>query len=166
MNRNPIRVLFICTGNSARSVLSEGTLNHLGRGRFEAYSAGSHPSGRVNPFALRQLEASGMPATGYRSKSWDEFSGAGAPKLDIAVTVCDSAASETCPVFLGDFVRTHWGVFDPSDTKGSDAEIAAAFAEAHRIIRHRVEQLVALPDAAFESPGLRATLDAIGESLP
>ena len=163
---DPIRVLFVCTGNSARSVLSEATLNHLGRGRFEAYSAGSRPTGRVNPYALRQLAASGMPTDGYRSKSWDEFSGPGAPKLDVVVTVCDSAAQEECPVFFGDFVLTHWGLPDPAAATGADAEIAAAFAQAHRVVTHRVEQLVALPDDAFASGDLRSRLDAIGESWP
>lgn len=162
----PIRVLFVCTGNSARSVLSEATLNQLGHGRFLAYSAGSHPTGRVNPAALRRIASRGWPTGGYRSKSWDEFTGEGAPPLDIVVTVCDSAANETCPVYFGDFVSTHWGLPDPAAVSGSDAEIDAAFAEAHRVIEHRVAQLVALPVERLDRAELRARLDAIGESWP
>jgi protein-tyrosine-phosphatase len=162
----PIRVLFVCTGNSARSVLSEATLNHLGRGRFIAYSAGSRPTGRVNPHALKQIASRGWPTAGYRSKSWDEFSGEGAPALDIVVTVCDSAASEECPVYFGDFVSTHWGLPDPAAATGSEAEVDAAFAEAHRIVTHRVEQLLALPVESLTPAELRARLDAIGESWP
>ena len=166
MTTGPIRVLFVCTGNSARSVLSEATLNHLGRGRFLAYSAGSRPTGRVNPYALKQIAARGWPTAGYRSKSWDEFSGEGAPPLDIVVTVCDSAASEECPVYFGDFVSTHWGLPDPAAATGSEADVDAAFAEAHRIVTHRVEQLVALPMEGLSRAELRARLDAIGESWP
>ena len=166
MTAEPIRVLFVCTGNSARSVLSEATLNELGRGRFLAYSAGSRPTGRVNPHALKQIAARGWPTAGYRSKSWDEFSGEGAPPLDIVVTVCDSAASEECPVYFGDFVSTHWGLPDPAAAAGSEAEVDAAFAAAHRIVTHRVEQLLALPMEGLSRAELRARLDAIGESWP
>lgn len=166
MTSTPYRVLFVCTGNSARSVLAEATLNHLGRGRFLAYSAGSQPAGRVNPHALRQLARAGMPTEGYRSKSWDEFSGDGAPALDLVVTVCDSAAQEACPVFFGDFVRTHWGLPDPAAVNGTQDEIDQAFAQAHRVIRHRIERLLALPIEAMDAATLRQRLDAIGESSP
>ncbi len=166
MHAPPFHVLFVCTGNSARSVLSEATLNVLGGGRFIAYSAGSQPTGRVNPFALGQLAASEMPVSGFRSKSWDEFSGPQAPPLDIVVTVCDSAAAESCPAFFGDFVLTHWGLPDPAAVTGSDAEKATAFANAHRIIRHRIEQLIALPVEMLPATELRARLAAIGKSLP
>lgn len=166
MHAPPYHVLFVCTGNSARSVLSEATLTALGGGRFVAYSAGSQPTGRVNPYALRQLKDSGMPATGYRSKSWDEFSAPEAPPLDVVVTVCDSAATESCPVFFGDFVTTHSGLPDPAAVKGSDADKAAAFAEAHRIIRHRIAQLVALPLESLQPAELRQRLAVIGTSLP
>jgi len=166
MTSTPYRVLFVCTGNSARSVLAEATLNHLGRGRFLAYSAGSQPASRVNPHALRQLARAGMPTEGYRSKSWDEFSGDGAPALDLVVTVCDSAAQETCPVFFGDFVRAHWGLPDPVAVQGSEEDIEQAFAQAHRIIRHRIEQLLALPIERLDAADLRQRLDTIGESSP
>ncbi len=166
MTTTPYRVLFVCTGNSARSVLAEATLNHLGRGRFLAYSAGSQPAGRVNPHALRQLARAGMPTQGYRSKSWDEFSGNGAPALDLVITVCDSAAQETCPVFFGDFVCAHWGLPDPAAVKGSEDEIEQAFVQAHRVIRHRIEQLLALPIERLDAADLRQRLDAIGESSP
>jgi protein-tyrosine-phosphatase len=162
----PYRVLFVCTGNSARSIFAEATLNYLGRGRFLAYSAGSRPTGRVNPHALRQLERMGMPTSGYRSKSWDEFSGDGAPGLDLVITVCDSAAQETCPVFFGDFARTHWGLPDPAAAKGSEDEIERAFAQAHSLIRHRIEQLLALPIDELDAATLRLRLDEIGESSP
>ncbi|HEY8009979.1 MAG TPA: arsenate reductase ArsC [Rudaea sp.] len=166
MNPNPYRVLFVCTGNSARSILAEAMLNHLGRGRFLAYSAGSQPTGRVNPQALRQLERAGIAVDGYRSKSWDEFSGDAAPQLDLVITVCDSAAQETCPIFLGDFVRTHWGLPDPAAVKGTQGEIEQAFADAHRVIRYRIEQLLALPVEQLDSATLRNRLDAISESSP
>ena len=166
MHAPPYHVLFVCTGNSARSVLSEASLNALGGGRFVGYSAGSQPTGQVNPYALRQIEASGWPAAGYRSKSWDEFSGPGAPPLDIVVTVCDSAAAESCPAYFGDFVSTHWGLSDPAAVKGSDEDKAAAFADAHRVIRHRIEQLLALPMATLDTDALRARLRTIGASQP
>lgn len=166
MHAPPWNVLFVCTGNSARSILSEATLNAMAPERFRAYSAGSHPTGRVNPFALRQLQASGIPAAQYRSKSWDEFSGPDAPPLDIVVTVCDSAAAESCPAYYGDFITTHWGLEDPAAVTGSDAEILAAFADAHRIIRHRLEQLIRLPIEGVPAATLRDKLAAIGRSLP
>jgi arsenate reductase (thioredoxin) len=162
----PYRVLFVCTGNSARSILAEATLNHLGRDRFLAYSAGSQPTGYVNPHALTQLARAGMPVDGYRSKSWDEFSSDGAPALDLVITVCDSAAEETCPVLFGDFVRTHWGLPDPASVKGSEDEIEQAFEQAHWLIRYRIEQLLALPIEELDVAALRQHLDEIGESSP
>lgn len=166
MHAPPYHVLFVCTGNSARSVLSEATLNVLGGRLFMAYSAGSHPTGRVNPFAIRQLQATGIPSSGYRSKSWDEFSGPDAPPLDIVVTVCDSAAAESCPAFFGDFITTHWGLEDPASVEGSDEVKMAAFAKAHRVIRHRIEQMIALPIQGMPEPALRQKLATIGRSLP
>lgn len=160
----PIRVLFVCTGNSARSALSEATLNARGAGRFVAYSAGSRPTGRIHPQALATLAAHGIPADGLRSKSWDEFSRPDAPRLDVVVTVCDSAAGESCPVLFGDFVRTHWGLPDPPAAEGGDAAVAAAFDAAQRVVEHRIAQLVAMPDAVLRGPDAKAALDAIGRS--
>lgn len=159
----PCRVLFICTGNSARSILSEATLNHLGDVRFEAFSAGSQPTGCVNPYALDALAAAGVPCSNLSSKSWGEFAGAGSPPLDIVVTVCDSAASEPCPVLFGDFVRTHWGLADPAAAAGSPAAIAKAFGDAHALITRRIEALLQLPVETMGRPELKAALDGIGE---
>ncbi|WP_221282040.1 arsenate reductase ArsC [Chiayiivirga flava] len=159
----PHRVLFVCTGNSARSVLSEATLNAWGRGRFEAFSAGSQPTGRIHPFAVAQLQAEGIATAGLHSKSWDAFSGDGAPRLDVVVTVCDSAAAEACPVFFGDFHRSHWGLPDPAAVEGSDADKAAAFAQAHATIKARLRALIDLPDAVWSEPdALGPALDRIG----
>lgn len=167
MTMSPIAVLFLCTGNSARSILAEATLNHLGNGRFVAYSAGSRPVGRVNRYALWQLEATGFPTQGLSSKSWDTFTGDQAPAIDIVVTVCDSAAKEACPIFFGDFVSTHWGLADPAAVATQDEMIArVAFADTHRIVRHRIEQLVALPVESMDRDELKASLDAIGISSP
>lgn len=157
------RVLFVCTGNSARSVLAEATLRAWGGSRFESFSAGSQPTGRINPYALDTLAAAGMPTTGLRSKSWDEFSGEGAPPIDLVVTVCDSAASESCPVFFGDFVRTHWGLPDPAAVHGSDAEKLEAFAHAHATIKARLQAFLDLPaDAWADRDALQVALDGIG----
>ena len=157
------RVLFLCTGNSARSVLAEATLRAWGVGRYEAYSAGSQPAGQVNPFAIAQLEREGFPTDNLRSKSWDEFAAADAAAMDVVVTVCDSAAAETCPVVFGDFVRTHWGLPDPAAVDGDDAARRDAFREAHRIIKARLQALLALPDAVWDDrPALQRALDGVG----
>lgn len=160
---NPCRVLFICTGNSARSILSEATLNHLGSGRFEAFSAGSQPTGRVNPYALDTLAATGMPCSNLSSKSWDQFVSEGSPPLDIVITVCDSAAKEPCPVLFGDFVRTHWGLADPAGAMGSPAAIGEAFRDAHALITRRIEAMLKLPLETMGKSELKAALDGIGE---
>lgn len=156
----PLQVLFLCTGNSARSILAEATLNHLARGRFLAASAGSRPAGAVHPLALRQLERAGMSTAGLRSKSWDEFTGEDAPAFDIVVTVCDRAAGEECPVFFGGFVRTHWGQADPAAAAGAAAE--RAFAEAHARVAARVRRLLDLPLEAIPRAEWRGALDRIG----
>ncbi|PMQ06700.1 Glutaredoxin arsenate reductase [Dyella sp. AD56] len=157
------RVLFVCTGNSARSVLAEATLRAWGGARFEAFSAGSQPTGRINPYALDTLVAAGMPTAGLRSKSWDEFSGENAASVDLVITVCDSAASEPCPVFFGDFVRTHWGLPDPAAVEGSDADKRAAFAHAYAIIKARLMAFLTLPAETWADRGaLKAALDRIG----
>ncbi|MGH8085995.1 MAG: arsenate reductase ArsC [Lysobacter sp.] len=157
------RVLFLCTGNSARSVLAEATLRAWGGGRFEAFSAGSQPTGKINPFALEQLAAEGISTSGLRSKSWDEFSGDDASAIDVVVTVCDSAAAEACPVFFGDFVRTHWGLPDPAAVEGSDNDKRAAFAEAHALIRKRLMAFLTLaPEKWSDREALKQALDRIG----
>lgn len=161
------RVLFVCTGNSARSVLAEATLRAWGGDRFEAFSAGSQPTGRINPYALDTLAADGIATAGLRSKSWDEFSGDGAQPIDLVVTVCDSAAAEPCPVFFGDFVRTHWGLPDPAAVEGSDADKRAAFAHAHAVIKARLLVFLELPEAIWtDHVALRARLGRIGLIQP
>ena len=156
----PCRVLFICTGNSARSILSEATLSHLGKGRFEAFSAGSQPTGRVNPQAIDQLKASGIATEGLASKSWGRFTEAGAPPLDIVITVCDNAANESCPVLFGDFVKSHWGLPDPAAAE--DTDIAAAFRRAHVLSERRITALLQLPVETLARDELQQALDRIG----
>lgn len=158
------RVLFLCTGNSARSVLAEATLRAWGAGRYESFSAGSHPTGAVNPFAIAQLEREGIPVDGLHSKSWDGFAAEGTPGMDLVVTVCDSAAAEACPIVFGDFVRVHWGLFDPAGVEGDDEAKREAFARAHGIIRSRLRAFLALPDALWEDrDALQAALAPIAE---
>ncbi|MFC5741542.1 arsenate reductase ArsC [Dyella tabacisoli] len=159
---HPCRVLFICTGNSARSILSEATLNHLGKGRFEAFSAGSQPTGRVNPYALDELASAGISCENLSSKSWDQFVGEGAPPLDMVITVCDSAANEPCPVLFGNFVRTHWGLHDPAAVKGNPIAISAAFQHAHALITYRLMALLQLPVETMTPEALKWALDGIG----
>lgn len=153
----PLNVLFLCTHNSARSVLAECLLNHLGGARFRAFSAGSQPSGRVNPFALQALAEQGIDTTGVRSKAWDEFAAPGAPTMDLIITVCDSAAGETCPVWPGHPATAHWGYADPSATTGSDAAKLTAFRDTLALIRRRLEILVAMPDERLHALALRQT---------
>lgn len=149
-------VLVLCTGNSCRSILGEVLINELGQGRFAAHSAGSQPAGQVNPGAIRKLAAEGHRTDGLESKSWDRFSGDGAPQIDIVITVCDSAAGEACPVWYGSPVTAHWGIPDPADASPQDAD--AAFDLAYRQLRARIEAMVELP---LESMDQRATLDAL-----
>lgn len=156
-------VLILCTGNSARSILGEALINQLGRGRFRGYSAGSRPTGKVNPFALQTLENNGIAVEGYRSKSWDEFGVDGAPQMDFVFTVCGSAAGETCPVWPGAPLRAHWGLDDPAAVEGSDADKLAAFAEAFSILKRRVELFLALPLDTLDEPTLKQKLAEIGE---
>ncbi len=159
MTRN---VLILCTGNSARSVLAEASLNDLGRGRFRAFSAGSQPSGRVNPFALELLAARGHSIDGVRSKSWDEFAAPGAPVMDFIITVCGNAAGETCPSWPGRPATAHWGVEDPAAVQGSDDGKRAAFLTAYSILRRRIERLLALPLDTLNAPAIKAHLIEIG----
>jgi arsenate reductase (thioredoxin) len=162
MGKTHYNVLFLCTGNSARSIMAEAILNAKGRPRFTAYSAGSHPSGEVRPEALRQLEAGHIPATGYRSKSWDEFAKPDAPKLDFVFTVCDHAASEICPVWPGQPMTAHWGVPDPAAVKGNEEEIKKAFRNAFFLLDRRISLFLSLPLASIDSLALKKELDQIG----
>jgi arsenate reductase len=155
-------VLFLCTGNSARSILAEGLLNHKGKPRFHAYSAGSHPCGIVRPEALQILQSAGIETAGMRSKSWDEFAAPGAPPLDFVFTVCDSAAAEACPYWPGQPVSAHWGVPDPAAVKGSPEEISRAFRNAFSILDRRISLFLALPLASLDAMALRRELDQIG----
>lgn len=159
-------VLFLCTGNSARSILAESLLNHRGRGRFHAYSAGSFPTGRVNPLALELLARMNIDAAGARSKSWDEFALPGAPQLDFVITVCDQAASEVCPVWPGQPVTAHWGVPDPVAVAGSEAHRMQAFRDVCRTLEHRIRAFVSLPLASLDRRRIQHELDAIGAAPP
>lgn len=152
-----MNVLFLCTGNSARSILAEAYLNAAGEGRFVAYSAGSHPAGKVNPFAIALLKQHGMPVGGLRSKNWDELAREDAPRLDLVVTVCDNAAAEVCPVWPGRPISAHWGVPDPAAVTGSDDDKRKAFAEAFGTLKARIDRLLALPAEKID----RATLQEI-----
>ncbi len=155
-------VLFLCTGNSARSVLAEAILNRLGRGTFAAYSAGSQPKGQIHPATLRLLKDLGYETSGLRSKSWSEFARPGAPALDFVFTVCDSAAAESCPVWPGQPMTAHWGVPDPAAAQGSDAEIALAFKDAYRMLHQRIGIFVSLPIRSLDRLSLQTKLKEIG----
>lgn len=157
-------VLFLCTHNSARSVLAEAIMNRLGQGRFRGFSAGSSPKGLVNPFAITLLDRLNYDTSTIRSKSWEEFALPDAPKMDFVFTVCDNAANETCPVWPGQPMSAHWGVPDPSETKGSDAEIAAAFADTHRMLYQRISIFTNLPMGELDKLSLQRELDRIGRS--
>lgn len=164
MNHLPLSVLFLCTGNSARSILAEAILNREGNGRFIAYSAGARPKGEPHPLALQLLEREGYDTGFARSKSWDEFAVAGAPKLDFVFTVCDNAAAEDCPYWPGQPVSAHWGVPDPAAAQGTDAERALAFADSYRMLRNRILAFTALPIQTLDAIMLQARLDEIGKS--
>ena len=155
-------VLFLCTGNSARSILAEAYLSHAGRGRFRAYSAGSHPNGAVNPFALELLERSKLPTTHARSKSWDEFARPDAPKIEFVFTVCDSAAAEVCPVWPGHPVSAHWAIPDPAAAQGTDEQKRRAFKDAFTALSRRIDLFLALPMQKLEGMALKKKLDEIG----
>ena len=156
-------VLFLCTGNSARSILGEVLLNQLGAGRFRGFSAGSHPKGAVHPLAIDVLNRNGLPTDGLRSKSWDEFATAEAPAMDFVFTVCDNAAGEACPIWPGQPMTAHWGIEDPAAVDGSDLEKRAAFNNAFRFMRNRIAAFVSLPLASIDRMSLGAKLKAIGE---
>lgn len=155
-------VLFLCTGNSARSVLAEAILNHKGRPRFTAFSAGSHPAGQVRPEALKQLEQAHVPTAGLRSKSWDEFAAAGAPALDFVFTVCDNAAAEVCPTWPGQPVTAHWGLPDPAAVHGTVEQVARAFRNAFFLLDRRIGLFLSLPLSGLDGLALKKELDNIG----
>lgn len=157
-------VLFLCTGNSARSIMAEALLNHKGKGRFTAYSAGSHPTGQPRPEALRQLVSAGISTIGLRSKSWDEFSGPEALHLDFVFTVCDNAANEQCPFWPGQPMTAHWGIPDPAAVKGKPEEIARAFRDAFVVLDRRIDLFTSLPIATLNDLAIKQKIEEIGRS--
>jgi arsenate reductase len=156
-------VLFLCTGNSARSILAEAILNRRGKGQFKAFSAGSHPKGEVHPLALALLERKGLPTEGLRSKAWDEFGQPGAPKLDFVFTVCDNAAGEVCPIWPGQPMTAHWGQPDPAAVEGTDLDKTNAFREAFRMLERRIEMFTSLPMASLDQLSLGNKVRKIGK---
>lgn len=165
-SRKVYNVLFLCTGNSARSILAEAILDRLGQGRFKGYSAGSHPTGQVNPYALDLLKSFNHSTEGLRSKTWDEFAASGAPQMDFIITVCDNAAGEVCPVWPGHPVTAHWPFRDPAAAEGSEAEKRQVFADVYGQIHNRVGIFVNLPIAALDKLSLQRRLKEIGLAQP
>ena len=159
----PFNVLFLCTGNSARSILAESILNRHGKGQFRGYSAGSHPNGKVNSFALDLLKRLDFPTEGLRSKSWDEFAAPARPHLDFIITVCDNAAGETCPVWFGKPTTAHWGIPDPAAVQGTDIEKKAAFDQAFKLIDTRIRSFLSLPIAGLDQRRIKEEMDLIGK---
>jgi arsenate reductase len=166
MSDQPFNVLFLCTGNSARSILAEAILNRVGQGRFKAFSAGSQPKGEVHPYALQLLKSLNLDTSFARSKSWEEFAAPGAPEMHFVFTVCDNAANESCPVWPGQPMTAHWGIPDPAAVEGTDAENHLAFAEAYRMLNSRISIFTSLPMASIDKLALQRRLDEIGQNLP
>ncbi|CAN7523789.1 arsenate reductase ArsC [Acidovorax sp. LjRoot66] len=164
MTEKTYNVLFICTQNSARSILAEALLNHFGGGRFRGHSAGSFPSGTVNPLALATLERLHVPATGARSKNWDEFAQASAPEMDFVFTVCDNAAGEVCPIWPGQPMSAHWGVPDPSAAEGTPEAVDKAFRDTALILKRRIELLLALPLEKLDALAIKRQIQDIGQA--
>jgi arsenate reductase len=164
MADRPFDVLFLCTGNSARSIMAEAILNRAGQGKFRAFSAGSRPKGQVHPYALELLKRLHYDVSGLRSKSWTEFAKAGAPKLDFVFTVCDNAAAEACPVWPGQPMTAHWGIPDPAEATGNEAEVRLAFADALRMLSNRINIFISLPMRSLGQLSLQKELDAIGKT--
>jgi len=162
MGSKPFNVLFLCTGNSARSILAEALVSHLGGGRFRGFSAGSHPAGQVNPYAIELAREMGADPRGFRSKSWEEFARADSPQMDFIITVCDNAAGEVCPTWPGKPVTAHWGVPDPAVVEGTDEAKRAAFVAAAAMLRHRIELLANLPVEKLDAMAIKAQLHRIG----
>jgi arsenate reductase (thioredoxin) len=163
---HPYNVLFLCTGNSARSIIAEALINQRGQGRFRGFSAGSHPKGAVNPIALQLLKKINLPTEGLRSKSWDEFATPTSPPLNFVFTVCDNAAGEVCPYWPGQPLTAHWGVPDPAAVEGSETEKWVAFRDTFRMLDNRIKIFTSLPLASFDRMKLQQRLDAIGKSRP
>ncbi|TDP74778.1 arsenate reductase ArsC [Roseateles toxinivorans] len=163
MTERTYKVLFLCTGNSARSIIAEGLMSHLGAARFQAFSAGSHPTGAVNPLALQTLSRLHVSIDGFRSKSWDEFAGVGASDLDFVFTVCDKAAGEVCPVWPGQPMTAHWGVEDPSEVQGSEETKLRAFTDTALILKRRIELMLALPLERLDAMSLQQELHRLGK---
>lgn len=159
----PYNVLFLCTGNSARSILAEAILSHHGKPHFRSYSAGSHPAGKVRPEALKQIELAGLSTEGLRSKSWDEFAQAGAPKMNFVFTVCDRAASEVCPLWPGQPMTAHWGVADPAAVEGTPEEVERAFRDAFTALERRINLFLSLPLATLSELAIQREIDSIGQ---
>ena len=166
MADRPYNVLFLCTGNSARSILAESLLNHWGNGGFHGYSAGSFPKGQVHPISIALLQQLNLPTEGLRSKSWDEFAAPGAPPLDFIFTVCDKAAGEVCPVWPGKPMTAHWGIEDPAAASGTDAEKWTAFRKTLRELENRIKLFINLPVATLNKITLQRRIEAIGKALP
>ena len=166
MTDQTFNVLFLCTANSARSIMAEAILNRVGQGRFNAFSAGSHPKGVVHPYALQFLKSLNHDISFARSKDWSEFAMPGAPKMDFVFTVCDAAAAESCPVWTGQPMTAHWGVPDPAAVEGTEAEKHLAFADAYRMLNNRISIFTALPMQAVDKLSLQKRLDEIGRNLP
>lgn len=163
MGQQNYNVLFLCTGNSARSIMAEALMNQKGAPNFKAYSAGSHPAGSVRPEALRQLESAHVPVAGLRSKSWDEFAKPGAPQMNFVFTVCDNAANEVCPLWPSQPMTAHWGVPDPAAVKGTDGQVQKAFREAFFLLDRRISLLLSLPLSTLDGLALKKELDRIGQ---
>jgi arsenate reductase len=164
MTSEPFNVLFLCTGNSARSILGEAIINRVGAGKFKGYSAGSMPKGQVHPLTLKLLKQLNYDTTALRSKAWDEFSASGAPRLDFVFTVCDNAANETCPIWPGQPMSAHWGVPDPAAVEGTDSEKALAFADTYRMLNSRISIFTSLPLGSLDKLSLQRRLDEIGKT--
>lgn len=164
MSDDRFNILFLCTGNSARSIIAEAIMNKVGEDRFKAYSAGSQPNGTVNPHAVKLLDKLGHDTGAFRSKSWDEFAGPGAPKLDFVITVCDNAAGEVCPAWPGQPMTAHWGLPDPAAVKGTEVEIALAFADTYRMLNNRISAFSNLKHAALDRMSLQNRMNEIGKS--
>ena len=164
VSRKPLNALFLCTGNSARSIMAEAILNRLGRGKFKAFSAGSQPAGYVHPLALQMLKNAHYDVTGLRSKAWDEFAVSDAPKLDFVFTVCDNAANEVCPIWPGQPMTAHWGLPDPAKAQGTDAERATVFAATMRMLTQRIGVFLSLPFEKLSKLSLQKQIDEIGKT--